>query len=598
MFKAMKYLNKKEWLYVAASVVFIVIQVWLDLLLPDYMSAITTLVETEGSQMSDILVQGGYMLLCALGSMVASIVVGYFAARVAAGLAKTLRGKIYDKTLDFSMENVERFSTASLVNRTTNDITQIQTVVATGLQAIIKAPIMAVWAIVKIAGKNWQWTLATGVAVGILIVVLAITLIFAVPRFKKIQGMTDNLNRITREQLNGIRVVRAYNAEDYQEQKFNVSNEEITETNLIANRVMALMNPTMTLLSSGLTLAVYWIGTYLIAAAEQMDRLSIFSDMVVFSNYAIQVIMAFMLLNMVFILLPRAQVSANRVCEVLDTPDTLKDGAAVGEPTGEGYEDYQKNSAKGTISFKDVSFRYPDAASDALHNLTFDVQKGETLAIIGSTGSGKTSLINLIPRFYDVKEGEVLVDGKDVREYKQKELRTKIGYVSQKAVMFSGTVQSNIAYGDNGAGNLSDEDMREAVSIAQADEFVLNMKDTYQAPIAQGGTNVSGGQKQRLSIARAIARKPEILIFDDSFSALDYKTDRTLRTALNEKTAETTKIIVAQRISTIRDADRILVMDHGRIVGNGTHKELMKSCAQYQEIAQSQLSKEELSHEG
>ncbi len=598
MFKAMKYLNKKEWFYVAASVVFIVIQVWLDLLLPDYMSAITTLVETEGSQMSDILVQGGYMLLCALGSMVASIVVGYFAARVAAGLAKTLRGKIYDKTLDFSMENVERFSTASLVNRTTNDITQIQTVVATGLQAIIKAPIMAVWAIVKIAGKNWQWTLATGVAVGILIVVLAITLIFAVPRFKKIQGMTDNLNRITREQLNGIRVVRAYNAEDYQEQKFNVSNEEITETNLIANRVMALMNPTMTLLSSGLTLAVYWIGTYLIAAAEQMNRLSIFSDMVVFSNYAIQVIMAFMLLNMVFILLPRAQVSANRVCEVLDTPDTLKDGAAVREPTGEGYEDYRKHSAKGTISFKDVSFRYPDAASDALHNLTFDVQKGETLAIIGSTGSGKTSLINLIPRFYDVKEGEVLVDGKDVREYKQKELRTKIGYVSQKAVMFSGTVQSNIAYGDNGAGNLSDEDMKEAISIAQADEFVLNMKDTYQAPIAQGGTNVSGGQKQRLSIARAIARKPEILIFDDSFSALDYKTDRTLRTALNEKTADTTKIIVAQRISTIRDADRILVMDHGRIVGNGTHKELMKSCAQYQEIAQSQLSKEELSHEG
>ncbi len=598
MFKAMKYLNKKEWLYAAASVVFIVIQVWLDLLLPDYMSEITTLVETEGSRMSDILTQGGYMLLCALGSMAASSVVGYFAARVAAGLAKTLRGKIYDKTLDFSMENVERFSTASLVNRTTNDITQIQTVVATGLQAIIKAPIMAVWAIVKIAGKNWQWTLATGAAVGILIVVLAITLIFAVPRFKKIQGMTDNLNRITREQLNGIRVVRAYNAEDYQEQKFNASNEEITETNLIANRVMALMNPTMTLLSSGLTLAVYWIGTYLIAAAEQMDRLSIFSDMVVFSNYAIQAIMAFMLLNMVFILLPRAQVSANRVCEVLDTPDTLPDGKAAGEPAKEGYEDYRKNSPKGTISFRDVSFRYPDAASDALHNLNFEVQQGETLAIIGSTGSGKTSLINLIPRFYDVKDGQVLVDGRDVREYKQKELRTKIGYVSQKAVLFSGTVQSNIAYGDNGAGNLSDEEVRNAISIAQADEFVSKMKDTYQAPIAQGGTNVSGGQKQRLSIARAIARKPEILIFDDSFSALDYKTDRTLRTALNEKTADTTKIIVAQRISTIRDADRILVMDHGRIVGNGTHKELMKSCAQYQEIAQSQLSKEELSHEG
>ncbi len=597
MFKAMKYLNKKEWLYVAISAVFIVMQVWLDLLLPDYMSAITTLVETEGSAISDILVQGGYMLLCALGSMAASIIVGYYAARVAAGLAKTLRGKIYDKTLDFSMENVERFSTASLINRTTNDITQIQTVVATGLQAIIKAPIMAVWAIIKIAGKNWQWTLATGVAVGILIVVLAITLIFAVPRFKKIQGMTDNLNRITREQLTGIRVVRAYNAEDYQEKKFDVANEEITQTNLVANRVMALMNPTMTLLSSGLTLVVYWIGTYLIAAADQIDRLSIFSDMVVFSNYAIQVIMAFMLLNMVFILLPRAQVSANRVCEVLDTPNAMPDGEAVGEPMKESYADYQENTPKGIISFKDVSFRYPDAASDALHNLTFDVQRGETLAIIGSTGSGKTSLINLIPRFYDVKEGQVLVDGKDVRDYQQKELRTKIGYVSQKAVLFSGTVTSNIAYGDNGAGNLSDDDVKDAVSIAQADEFVCNMKDTYQASIAQGGTNVSGGQKQRLSIARAIARKPEILIFDDSFSALDYKTDRTLRSALNEKTADTTKIIVAQRISTIRDADRILVMDHGRIVGYGTHKELIQNCRQYKEIAESQLSKEELENE-
>lgn len=586
MLKVMKYISQKQWLYIGFCIVFVVGQVWLDLKLPDYMSAITTLVQTDGSTMSDILIQGGYMMLCALGSVVSSVIVGYFAAKVAAGLTKTLRGQVYNKTLDFSMEEIDRFSTASLINRTTNDITQIQNLVAMGLQAIIKAPIMAVWAICKIAGKNWQWTVATAVSVLILIVVLAITLIFALPRFKKIQGLTDNLNRVTREQLTGIRVVRAYNAEVYQERKFAVANDEVTQTNMTANRVMALMSPTMTLLSSGLTLAVYWIGAYLIDAVSQSAKLSVFSDMVVFSNYAIQVIMAFMLLNMIFILLPRAQVSANRICEVLDTKATITDGQ---ETTSSG--------ECGTVEFRNVSFRYPGASADALQNISFTAKQGETVALIGSTGCGKTTLINLIPRFYDATQGQVYVDGMDVRNYKQEELRNRIGYVSQKAILFSGTVSSNVAFGENGQTEISGQDIREAINIAQAAEFVEKMDGTYDASIAQSGTNVSGGQKQRISIARAIARKPEILIFDDSFSALDYKTDKTLRNALQEKTEHTTKLIVAQRISTIRDADQIIVLDHGKIVGKGTHKELLEKCPEYLEIANSQLSKEELEND-
>ena len=584
MQKLLRYINRRQWAMIAASIAFIVVQVWLDLKLPDYMSAITTLVQTEGSAMADILTQGVYMLLCALGSGVASVIVGYFAAQVAAGLAMTLRGKVFDKTLDFSLEEVDRFSTASLINRTTNDITQIQNLVAMGLQAIVKAPIMAVWAICKIAGKDWHWTAATAVAVFVLILVLAITLIFALPRFKKIQGLTDNLNRVTREQLTGIRVVRAYNAEDYQEQKFAVANDEVTSTNMTANRVMALMSPTMTLLSSGLTLAVYWIGTYLIQAADQGSRLAIFSDMVVFSNYAMQVIMAFMLLNMIFVLLPRAQVSANRIWEVLNTQVNITDGTGA------------KPGETGSVEFQDVSFRYPGAAADSLQHISFTVKRGETVALIGATGCGKTTLINLIPRFYDASQGKVLVDGVDVRAYKQEDLRNRIGYVSQKAILFSGTVASNVAYGENGRGEITADDVREAVSIAQAAEFVEKMDGTYGAAIAQSGTNVSGGQKQRLSIARAVARKPEILIFDDSFSALDYRTDKALRQALRERTVDTTKIIVAQRISTIRDADQILVLDHGKIVGKGTHEELLKNCPEYLKIAQSQLSKEEIAH--
>ena len=584
MQKLLRYINRRQWAMIAASIAFIVVQVWLDLKLPDYMSAITTLVQTEGSAMADILTQGVYMLLCALGSGVASVIVGYFAAQVAAGLAMTLRGKVFDKTLDFSLEEVDRFSTASLINRTTNDITQIQNLVAMGLQAIVKAPIMAVWAICKIAGKDWHWTAATAVAVFVLILVLAITLIFALPRFKKIQGLTDNLNRVTREQLTGIRVVRAYNAEDYQEQKFAAANDEVTVTNMTANRVMALMSPTMTLLSSGLTLAVYWIGAYLIEAADMGSRLAIFSDMVVFSNYAMQVIMAFMLLNMIFILLPRAQVSANRIWEVLSTQVNITDGPGA------------RTAETGTVEFQDVSFRYPGAAADSLQHISFTAKRGETVALIGATGCGKTTLINLIPRFYDASQGRVLVDGVDVRSYEQEDLRNRIGYVSQKAILFSGNVASNVAYGETGRGGITADDIQEAVSIAQAAEFVEKMDGTYGAAIAQSGTNVSGGQKQRLSIARAVARKPEILIFDDSFSALDYRTDKALRQALREKTADTTKIIVAQRISTIRDADQILVLDHGKIVGKGTHEELLKNCPEYLEIAQSQLSKEEIAH--
>ena len=584
MTKIMRYLTKQQWGWIGACILFIVGQVWLDLKMPDYMSAITTLVQTEGSSMGDILLQGFYMLLCALGSMVFSIIVGYFAAKTAAGLSQTLRGKVFDKTIHFSLEEIDHFSTASLINRSTNDITQIQNIIAMGLQMAVKAPILAVWAVMKIAGKDyWQWTATTAVSVFILIIVLTIIVIFALPRFKKIQGLTDNLNRITREHLTGIRVVRAYNAEQYQESKFAKANNEVTETNMAANRVMALMSPTMTLISSGLTLVVYWFGAYIIEAAGTMAKLGVFSDMVVFSNYAIQVIQAFMMLNMIFIMLPRAQVSARRICEVLDTKSRIQDG------TG-----HFTTAKRGCIEFKDVSFRYPGASADTLHHISFTARQGETIALIGATGCGKTTLINLIPRFYDVTQGQVLVDGVNVRDYPQKELHDRIGYVSQKAVLFSGTVTSNIAFGDNGEGVIQAKAVREAVSIAQAEEFVERMDGTYDAPIAQGGTNVSGGQKQRLSIARAVARKPEILIFDDSFSALDYKTDRTLRSTLQKKTEDTTKLIVAQRISTIKDADQILVLDHGKIVGKGTHKELLRNCPEYLEIAQSQLSKEEI----
>lgn len=583
MLKLLKRMTKREYSMVCASFIFIVAQVWLDLKMPDYMSTITTLVQTPGSEMSDILLNGGYMLLCAVGSMIAAMITGYLAARVAAGLSKTVREKVFKKVMHFNSEEIGRFSTASLITRTTNDITQVQMIVAMGLQAINKAPILLVWAIIKISGKQWQWSLATAAAVLVILVVLMIAVVLALPKFKIIQQLTDNLNRVTRENLTGIRVVRAYNAEKFQEDKFEKANEELTKTNLFSNRVMALLMPTMSFVTSAISLAIYWIGAYIIDAADIMGRLTIFSDMVVFSSYAMQVIMAFTMLTMMFIMLPRVLVSAHRINEVLDTDISLKDGSL----------EIPDTNVQGQIEFRNVSFKYPDAGDYVLENISFTVEAGQTVAIIGSTGSGKSTLINLVPRFYDVTEGEVLVDGVNVKKYTQKALRNKLGYVSQRAVLFSGSVKSNVMYGDNGKNQLP-EDMAEAVSIAQAYDFVEKMDGQYDACIAQGGTNVSGGQKQRLSIARAICRRAEIYIFDDTFSALDYKTDRTLRIALNSKLRAATKIIVAQRIGTIRNADKIIVLDSGKIAGMGTHDELMQTCKAYQEIARSQLSEEEL----
>ena len=585
MLKIFKYIEKHEWGFIAISLGLIIIQVWLDLKLPDYMSNITTLVQTEGSTVSDIVFEGGWMLLCALGSLVSSCIVGYFAAKVAAGLAKRLRGEVYDKTLSFSMEEMNDFSTSSLINRTTNDITQVQQLVAMGLQSIIKAPILAVWAILKIAGKSWQWTATTAGAVVVLLVMLSVIIIFVIPKFKIIQQLTDNLNQVTRENLTGLRVVRAYNAEDYQEDKFEEANDELTNTNLFTNRMMSIMQPGMSLIMSGLSLVIYWLGAYLINEAAMMDKISLFSDMIVFSSYAVQVIMAFMLLTMIFIMLPRASVSAGRILEVIERETNIKDGTY----------DLETSGVSGELEFKNVSFKYPGASDYVLHNVNFKVESGETVAFIGATGSGKSTLINLIPRFYDVSEGEVLVDGINVKEYKLETLHSKIGYVSQKATIFSGTVESNVDYGENGKDD-SEEEVGKAIEIAQAEEFVDSLDGGYQAQIAQSGANLSGGQKQRLSIARAVYRDPEIYIFDDSFSALDYKTDRDLRKALNDEGSGATSIVVAQRIGTIKDADKIIVLDDGEVVGIGKHRELLRTCEVYQEIASSQLSQEELSY--
>lgn len=589
MFKVLRrYMGATQWLYSLICLALVVVQVWFDLKLPDYMSEITTLVETEGSSMQDILTQGAFMLGCALGSMATSMVVGYFAAKVAAGLARTLRNGVYDQTMSYSMAEMNEFSSSSLINRATNDITQIQNLVAMGLQAIIKAPILAVWALCKIAGKSWQWTAATAVAVAILVIMLVITLVYAVPRFQRIQGLTDKLNRVTKEQLTGIRVVRAYNAERYQEDKFERANDEITDTNMVANRVMAIMNPGMTFINSALTLSIYFIGAFLIETATgSAARLSLFSEMVVFSNYAMQIIMAFVILNLIFVLLPRAQVSARRVLEVLDTKPSITDGRLITR------ENHKQPPERGTIEFRDVSFQY-GKGGNVIEGISFRAEQGQTIAVIGATGSGKSTLIQLIPRLYDATAGKVLVDGVDVRDYSQEALRDRIGYCTQKAVMFSGTVTSNITYGDSGQQQVSDQDVRDAADISQSSEFLAKMEDGLDTHIAQGGTNVSGGQKQRLGIARALARKPEILVFDDSFSALDFKTDRELRHQLAEHERDVTKVIVAQRIGTIKDADQILVLDHGRLVGIGTHAQLMRSCRVYQEIAASQLSQAEL----
>lgn len=587
MLRILKHLRWKEWLLVAACVVLIVGQVQLDLALPDYMSEITRLVQTEGSQMSDILLAGGKMLLCALGSMLLTVCTTFFTAQIASRFSARLRGEMYRKVIGFSNEEINRFSTASLITRTTNDISQLQMFFSFGMQSLIKAPIMAFIAVGKISTKSWEWSLLTGGVIAFVCVLLVFIMLYAVPRMKKMQTLTDNLNRITRENLTGLQVVRAYNAENYQEGKFAKANEEMTRNSQQANIAMSVMNPGMNLAMNGLTLGIYWIGAALISAisltspAAMMERIGLFSDMVVFMQYAMQVIMAFLMLVMIFVMLPRVTVSASRVNEVLDTKARIVDGK----------ETQGKPGMKGEIEFRDVSFRYPDADGDAIHHISFTAHHGQTVALIGATGCGKSSIINLIPRLYDATSGQVLVDGVDVRDYTQDALRGKIGFVPQKAFLFSGTVSSNVGYGED---NASGAAIRKAVAIAQAAEFVESPEVGYSGTVAQGGSNFSGGQKQRLSIARAVARQPEILVFDDSFSALDYKTDRTLRQALREQTSGTTNIIVAQRIGTIRDADCILVIEDGAIVGKGTHRELMESCKVYQEIAYSQLSKEEL----
>ena len=584
MIKLLKNLTKKEWLFVGICLVFIVAQVWLDLKLPDYMQTITMLIQTEGSSMSDILSAGGKMIACAFGSLAGSVIVAAFAARIASNFGARLRENVFDKVQSFTMQEISGFSTASLITRSTNDITQVQTLVVMGLQVVIKAPILAVWAILKISGKSWQWTLSTGVAVVFLLLVVGCCILLAMPKFKKLQKLTDDLNRVTRENLTGIRVVRAYNAEEYQEHKFEKANLELTSTNLYANSVMAIMMPSIQLVMSGLSLAIYWIGAILIEQANMMDKITLFSDMVVFSSYAMQVIMAFMMLIMIFIMLPRATVSAKRINEILETKQTIVDGTVTKSPIG----------IKGEVEFRNVSFKYPDAKDYVIRDVNFTARKGETVAFIGSTGCGKSTVINLVPRFYDATEGEVLVDGINVKEYTQYALHNKIGYISQKATLFSGTIRSNVAYGDNGKDGVLKTDIVDAIYTAQASDFVESMEDGYDGFVAQGGSNLSGGQKQRISIARAVCRQPEIFIFDDSFSALDYKTDRKLREALKRECADATKLIVAQRIGTIRDADKIIVLDDGSVVGIGTHDHLMKTCEVYQQIAYSQLSKEEL----
>ena len=584
MLKIFKNLRKREWSLVALSLVFIVIQVWLDLKTPEYMAEITTLVQTEGSAMADVLIAGGQMLLCALGSLISSVATAVCAASIASSFGGILRGKLFSKVQSFSMEEIGHFSTASLITRSTNDVTQIQMLIAMGLQMLVKAPIMAVWAVCKIADKQWQWTLSTAAAVAILLIIVGICLLLATPKFRKMQKLTDDVNRVTRENLTGLRVVRAYNAEDYQESKFDNANTALTKNQLFAQRTMAFLLPSIQMVMSGLSLAIYWIGAVLINQAGMQAKLTLFSDMMVFSQYAIQVVMSFMMLVVIFVILPRASVAARRIQEVLDTHPTIVDGTRT-----EGQQ-----GVTGEVEFKNVSFHYPDAEECVLKNITFTAHKGETVALIGSTGCGKSTVINLVPRFYDATEGQVLVDGIDVREYSQKALRNKIGYVSQKATLFTGSIRSNVVYGDNGREAASLDQVKEAVATAQASEFVEQMDNSYDGYVAQGGSNLSGGQKQRISIARAIARKPEILIFDDSFSALDYKTDRVLRRALDKECKDVTRIVVAQRIGTIRDADKIIVLDEGKIAGMGKHQELMENCEVYQQIALSQLSKEEL----
>ncbi len=584
MIKLLKNLGKKEWILAIICLILIIGQVWLELKMPDYMSEITVLVQTEGSEMAEILKNGGYMLACAFGSLISAVIVGYIVSGISASFSMKVRKKLFNKVENLAMSEVKNFSTSSLITRTTNDITQIQMLVSMGLQLMIKAPITAVWAVTKILNKSWQWSAITGVGVVVLIGTIAALMAIVMPKFKIVQKLIDKVNGVTRENLTGIRVVRAFNAEGYQEEKFDKVNTKLTNQQLFNQKAFSVLSPTMYLVMYFLTLGIYFVGAYLIKEAAIADQIVLFGDMVVFSSYAMQVIMSFLMLAMIFMMLPRAQVSANRINEVLDTEITIKDGKINSDKTEE----------RGTVEFKNVSFQYPDGEEYVLKDVSFKANKGETVAFIGSTGSGKSTLINLVPRFYDATEGEVLVDGINVKDYTQDFLHNKIGYVTQKAVIFNETINNNIAYGDNGKERISEEKIKKAIEVAQAKEFVEKMEDNYETLMAQGGTNVSGGQKQRLSIARAIARDPEIYIFDDSFSALDYKTDSILRKELKKYTNEVTTLIVAQRIGTIMNADKILVLDEGKVVGQGKHKELLENCEVYKQIALSQLSKDEL----
>ena len=586
MFKLLKNFTKKEYILTIISLILIIIQVWLELKMPDYMSEITKLVQTKNSIMSDILLNGLYMLLCAFGSLITAIITGYFISGISASFSFNVRKKIFNKIEELSMSEIKMFQTSSLITRTTNDITQIEMLIAMGLQLIIKAPITAVWAVTKILNKNIQWSLATLIAVLILLTVNIIIMCIVIPKFKLVQKLTDKINSVTRENLTGIRVVRAFNAEEYQQNKFLDVNDKLTNQQLFNQRTFSFMQPVMYLVMHFLTLSIYFIGAYLIKDSTLSDKITIFSNMVVFSSYAIQVIMSFLMLAIIFMMLPRAGVSAKRINEVLDCRVSIMDGTKK-----DGIEN-------GTVEFKNVSFKYPDADEYLLQNISFKVNKGETVAFIGSTGSGKSTLINLIPRFYDSTDGEVLVDGLNVKEYKLEYLYNKLGYVSQKPILFSASVKDNVSYGENGKGKKSEEIIKEAIKVAQGKEFVEKLEEGYDSKIAQSGTNISGGQKQRLSIARAVARNPEIYIFDDSFSALDYKTDSKVRKNLKKYTKDSTVLIVAQRIGTIMNADKIVVLDEGKCVGIGTHNELLKKCEIYKEIALSQLSKEELENEG
>ena len=582
MGKLLKKLTIKQIFLTVLSIAFVTIQVWLDLKIPDYMNEITKLIQTKGTVVKDILNPGSKMVLCAFGSLISSIIVGYFATYIAASFAYRLRKDIFDNIETFGMEEIKSFSVSSLITRTTNDVTQVGMLISLGLQAIIRAPIMATWAITKIAGKSFEWTFATGIALVVLTVMILVLVLIALPKFKKIQWLTDNLNRITRENLTGIRVVHAYNAENYQEKRFNDANDELTSTHLFTSRIMAIMSPVMGLIMSGLSLSIYFIGAYLINEADMMNKINLFSDMVVFSAYAMQVVISFTMLTMIFILYPRASVAAKRINEVLETKPSIKEGTI------------ETGTEKGTIEFKNVSFKYPDAENYIIKDINFKANKGETIAFIGRTGSGKSTVINLIPRLYDATDGEVLVDGINVKEYKEKDLNDRIGYISQKAVMFKGTVKDNVGFGKKENKRIKEENIKEAIKVAQAEEFVKTLPKTYDYQIAESGTNLSGGQKQRLSIARAIAKNPEIYIFDDSFSALDYKTDFKLRKELKKHTKDSTVVIVASRIGTIKDANQIFVIEDGEVVGSGTHKQLLKTCSLYKEIALSQLGKEEV----